>query len=44
MNKLNKILLGIIYWTIQLTWGALTTIPGLIITAFGYIQNIYAKI
>ena len=34
MSKLNKILLGIAYWTIQLTWGALMTIPGLIITAF----------
>lgn len=34
MSKLNKILLGILYWAIQLTWGALMTIPGLLITLF----------
>lgn len=34
MKKINKILLGILYWVIQLTWGALLTYPGLIITAF----------
>lgn len=28
------ILLGILYWVVQLIWGALLTIPGLLITAF----------
>lgn len=34
MKKLQKISLGILYWIWQLTWGALLTIPGLLITAF----------
>lgn len=32
--RTKKILLGILWWIWQLTWGALTTIPGLIITGF----------
>lgn len=31
MSKGKKIVLGILYWIWQLTWGALMTIPGLII-------------
>ncbi len=31
---MKKISLGILYWLIQLTWGALLTIPGLLITSF----------
>lgn len=31
---MKKVLLGIGYWIIQLTWGALLTIPGLLVTAF----------
>lgn len=31
---MKKIALGILYWLIQLTWGALLTIPGLLITGF----------
>lgn len=34
MSKSKKILLGILYWIVQLTWGALMTIPGLLITGF----------
>ena len=30
----KKILLGVGYWLIQLTWGGLMTIPGLLITGF----------
>lgn len=33
-KKWFKNLCGIFYWIISLTWGGLTTIPGLIITAF----------
>lgn len=32
--KASKVLLGILYWIWQLTWGALMTIPGLLITGF----------
>lgn len=32
MNKSKKIILGILFWIISLTWGALLTIPGLLIT------------
>ena len=32
MKKSNKVILGILYWTVQLTWGLLTTIVGLIAT------------
>ena len=32
MKKYQKILFGIIFWIISLTWGALMTIPGFIIT------------
>ena len=31
---MKKILLGILYWIVQLTWGGLLTIPGLLITGF----------
>lgn len=31
---MKKILLGIGYWLVQLTWGALMTYPGLLVTAF----------
>ena len=31
---MKKVFLGILYWLVQLTWGAFLTIPGLIITAF----------
>lgn len=34
MKKSNKIILGILWWLWQLTWGALMTYPGLIVTAF----------
>lgn len=34
MKKSKKILFGILYWIWQLTWGALMTIPGLLITGF----------
>ncbi len=34
MNKAKKIILGILYWVWELTWGGLTTIPGLVVTAF----------
>lgn len=34
MSKYKKILLGILYWCIQLTWGALMTYPGLLVSAF----------
>lgn len=34
MKKSTKIFLGILYWIWSLTWGALKTIPGLIVTAF----------
>ena len=33
-KKILKILLGILYWIIQLTWGSLMTIPGLLVTGF----------
>lgn len=33
-EKTKKILFSILYWAVQLTWGALMTIPGLLITAF----------
>ena len=33
-KKTLKILAGIGYWTVSLTWGALMTIPGLLITGF----------
>ena len=32
MKKSQKIILGILFWVISLTWGALLTIPGLLIT------------
>ena len=32
MNKTQKITYGILYWTLQLTWCALLTIPGLLIS------------
>ena len=31
---MKKVLLGILYWIWQLTWGALLTIPGLLVTGF----------
>lgn len=31
---MKKVLLGILYWIIQLTWGALMTIVGLLVTSF----------
>ena len=34
MNKFVKVLWGIGFWLVSLTWGALMTIPGLIITGF----------
>ena len=34
MNKFKKVLFGIMFWLVSLTWGALLTIPGLIITGF----------
>ena len=34
MKKFKKYLAFILYWTIQLTWGCLLTIPGIIITLF----------
>ena len=33
-KKILKILAGIGYWIVSLTWGALMTIPGLLITGF----------
>lgn len=33
-KKALKIFLGICYWIVSLTWGALMTIPGLLITVF----------
>lgn len=32
MSKLKKYILGILFWIISLTWGALLTIPSLVIT------------
>lgn len=32
MKKSTKVILGILFWFVQLTWGALMTIPGLIVT------------
>lgn len=34
MKKSTKIFLGILWWLWQLTWGALMTYPGLLVTAF----------
>ena len=34
MGKFKKAMFGIIYWAISLTWGALITYPGLLITLF----------
>lgn len=34
MKKSTKIILGILWWLWQLTWGALMTYPGLLVTAF----------
>lgn len=31
---MKKILLGILYWLVELTWGALLTIPGLLVSLF----------
>ena len=33
-KKILKILAGVGYWIVSLTWGALMTIPGLLITGF----------
>lgn len=34
MKKSKKIILGILYWIVQLTWGALMTVIGLVVTLF----------
>ena len=34
MKKSTKIILGILWWLWQLTWGALMTYPGFLVTAF----------
>jgi len=34
MNKFEKIMFGIMFWIVSLTWGALLTIPGIIIALF----------
>ena len=34
MEKFKKVLFGIMFWVVSLTWGVLLTIPGLLITGF----------
>lgn len=34
MKKSKRILLGILYWVVELTWGSLLTIPGLLVAWF----------
>jgi len=34
MKKIFKLFLGILYWIVQLTWGSLMTIVGLLVTGF----------
>jgi len=34
MKKFKKVMFGIMFWVVSLTWGALLTIPGIIIALF----------
>ena len=37
LSKTKKIILGTLFWIISLTWGALLTLPGLIVSIFAII-------